>query len=159
MTVPNVRCRLTLLLLFSAACSGGTKELNGNDNRLISRRVGAEDTLYYLDSSNPTVEQTVDLMGVRADAYKFVQIEVARVTNPKKLPLTFEVWYRPKDKEKMLLGSFSLYPADNPGKFIVPTQGKLSDGAEILVSLVTPSAAVSRDIVGVGMKKITLIKG
>lgn len=159
MTVLNAGCRISLLLLFSVACGSGTKELNGNGERVPTREVRAEDSLYYLDLSKPTLEQTVDFKGVRTGAYKFVQIEVARVTNPKKLPLTFEVWYQQKDKEKLLLGSFSLYPADNPGKFIVPTQGKLNDGGAILVSLVTPFKAVSRDTVSVTIKKITFIEG
>lgn len=155
----HVRFCIALILLVSAACGGGTKELNDNGNPVTTREVGAEDTLYYLYPGKPTVEQTVDLKGVQAGAYKFVHVEVARVTNPKRLPLTFEVWYQQKDKEKLFLGSFSLYPADNPGKFIVPTHGKLNDGGAILVSLVTPSKAVSRDTLSVAIKKITFIKG
>jgi hypothetical protein len=151
--------RVFLLLLLSMACTGGTKELNENGNPVVTSGVSVEDTLYHLDLTKPTIEQTFDLQGVGAAAYNFVQIEVARVTNPGKLPLTFEVWYQAADKERILLGNFSLYPADNPGKFIVPTQGKLSEKGKILVSLVTPSEAVSRDTVEVAIKKITLTKG
>jgi hypothetical protein len=146
-----------LLLLLSMACNRGTKELNENGNPGVTRRVSVEDTLYHLDLTKPTIAQTVDLQGVKDGTYKFVQVEVTRVTNPKKLPLTFEVWYQPERKEKILLGSFSLYPADNPGKFIVPTQGNLSGKGKILVSLVTPSEAIRGDTIDVAIRKITLI--
>jgi hypothetical protein len=156
----NVSGRIALLLLFCAACGRGTKELNGDGNRVVTRGVGAEDTVYHLDLTKPTIEQTVDLDGMSTGAYKFVQIEVARVTNPERIPVTFEVWYQSEDKAKTFLGSFSLYPADNPGKFIVPTQGKLKNRGKILVSLVTPqSNTVTGATVSVAIKKITFLEG
>jgi len=145
---------LSLFLVLSTAGGCGKREPNENARRVIARP-GAVDTLYYLDLVNSTIEQPLDLAAVRAGAAKFVQLEVARVTNPGKIPLSFEVWYESKDKAKILLGSFSLYPSDNPGKFIVPTQGKVNDQGVIRVSLVTLEKTNTRNMVRVALKRIT----
>jgi hypothetical protein len=150
---------LSLFLVLSAAGGCGKKEPNGTASSVIVRggSVEAVDTLYYLDLAKSTVEQPVDFSAATSRTPKFVQIEVARVTNPKKIAVSFEVWYEPQDKAKVFLGSFSLYPSDNPGKFIVPTHGRLSDHGVIRVSLVTMEETHARDIVKVALKKITFL--
>jgi hypothetical protein len=90
---------------------------------------------------------------------KFVQVEVAEVLNPNKYALTFEVWYQPKRNARIYLGGFSLYPADNPGKFIVPTQSKMKNEGAIVLTMVIADQAGIRDQVKVGVKKISFLKG
>jgi hypothetical protein len=162
MTLHKVFCCVSLLMLFSTACSSGAVELvsNGNERRIIEGNEGAEsdDTLYYLDINKPSIQQAIDPKIKGHERYKFVQIEVAEVTNPKKHLLTFEVRYQLKSNVTYL-GSFSLYPSDNPGKFIVATQGKLRDEGAIILSLVTPDKIDSRDTIRVAVKKLKLLKG
>jgi hypothetical protein len=119
----------------------------------------SDETLYYLDNNNPSLTQPLEAKDGPFDRYKFVQVEVTEVINPKKYPLTFEVRYLSKSNEKTYLGSFSLYPADNPGKFIVATQGKLKDEGAIILSLVVPDKIGAGDTIKVAVKKIKLIKG
>jgi hypothetical protein len=92
------------------------------------------------------------------EEYKFVQIEVAEVRNPKKYFLTFQVYFQSNRKDKVYLGSFSLYPSDNPGRFIVATQGKLKEKGAIIVSMVMPDKVEPGDAVRVTVKKITILK-
>src|SRR5262249_46640721 len=114
--------------------------------------------LYTLDLAKKSVAQPVE-PGTAKEAYKFVQIEVAEVRNQKKYPLTFQVDFRDQDGAMAHLGSFSLYPADNPGKFIVATQGKLKDGGAIVLSLVPPENVPPGDEVRVTVKRFTFLKG
>jgi hypothetical protein len=78
--------------------------------------------------------------------------------NPKKYALTFEVHYQPNPSEKVYLGSFSLYPSDNPGKFIVATQGKVKNQGVIVLTMVTPDKVETGDQVKVGVRKIRFLK-
>jgi hypothetical protein len=118
------------------------------------------ETLYYLDINKPSIVQPLDPRHMeQGRAYKFVQVEVAKVVNPKKYPLTFQVYYQLSSDVKTYLGSFSLYPADNPGKFIVATQGKLKNEGAIVLSLVIPDNVDTGDTVKVAVKKIKLLKG
>ncbi|MGH9929109.1 MAG: hypothetical protein ACREA9_07770, partial [Pyrinomonadaceae bacterium] len=64
-----------------------------------------------------------------------------------------------KTHEKLYLGSFGLYPSDNPGKFIVATQGKLKNEGAIVLTLVVPEKVDARDPVRVGVKKIKFVNG
>jgi hypothetical protein len=57
------------------------------------------------------------------------------VTNPGRLPLSFRVDYRPEGGGTERLGEFSLYPADNPGRFIVATGGKARRRGEIVLTM------------------------
>lgn len=118
-----------------------------------------KETLYYLDLDKPSNVQPLDTRNMdQGRSYKFVQVEVANVVNPKKYPLTFQVHYQLSSDVKTYLGSFSLYPADNPGKFIVATQGKLKNEGAIDLSLVIPSDVQAGDTIKVGVKKIKLLK-
>jgi hypothetical protein len=57
------------------------------------------------------------------------------------------------------LGSFSLYPADNPGKFIVPTQGKVKDDGAIVLSMLILDKLNADDAVEVAVKAIRFVSG
>jgi hypothetical protein len=83
---------------------------------------------------------------------------VIKVTNPQKRPAQFEVHYQPNDGEKILLGGFSLYPPDNPGKFIVPTQGKVKAEGKLILSLVKSDQVVAGDVVKVDIRPMKFVK-
>ncbi len=122
--------------------------------------VKSHETLYYLDANKPSIVQPIETKkGESLEDYKFVQVEVTEVVNPKRHPLSFEVRYQSKNNVKTYLGSFSLYPADNPGKFIVATQGKVKDEGAIILTLVTPDKIDPADTVKVTVKKIKFLKG
>jgi hypothetical protein len=110
----------------------------------------------YLNLSNRSITQAVEPNEV-ADA-RFVQVEVTEVVNRKKIPLSFEVRYQAKDNTRIYLGSFALYPADNPGKFIVATQGKVKGDGAIVLTMVISEKVDAEDVVKVGIKKIRLVK-
>ena len=99
---------------------------------------------YELTLSHPTAEQPIgpDVTAQKPPA--FVQIEVTEVANPKRIPLSFVVDVEPRQGKKTYLGTFSLFPADNPGKFIVASQGKLQAGGKLSVTL-TPLQTVKGD--------------
>lgn len=161
MTPPHSFYCIVLLLCLSAPSGCGTTAKNGDEQgvRANSDQAGASaDTLYYLDITKPSFEQPIDI-GVEAkETAKFVQVEVTHVTNPRKHPLTFEVRYRSRDNVTTFLGGFSLYPSDNPGKFLVATQGKVKDAGTIIVAMVTPDTTDSTDVIKVSIKSPRLLK-
>jgi hypothetical protein len=148
-------CCVCFIMMLCTSCNCRTVELthNGPSNNVMK----SHDILYYLDVRKPSVTQPIERGG--PEGSKFVQVEVTEVLNPKKYPLTFEVRYQSKDNVKTYLGSFSLYPADNPGKFIVATQGKVKDEGAIILSLVVPEKVDPRDTIKVTVKKMKFLKG
>lgn len=117
--------------------------------------IKAVDTLYYLDLHKKDIVQPVHSDMLIGHQYQFVQVEVVKVINPQKYPLIFYVYYQYMNNVKISLGSFSLYPSDNPGKFIVATQGKLDKEGSIIVSLKIPAKINAGDKLEVAVKKIT----
>jgi hypothetical protein len=89
---------------------------------------------------------------------KFVQIEIAEVLNPEKIPLSFAVHSQSPEGEKSLLGTFSLFPPDNPGGFIIATQGKLQTGGVIIVDLIPLQAFEAHHDIQVRIHRISLIE-
>ena len=112
---------------------------------------------YSLDLANRTGVKTISREVTAPQAMKFVQIEVAEVFNPLKIPLSFSVHYQPAHGEKSLLGTFSLFPPDNPGTFIVATRGKLRSGGMIIVSLVPLEHVDEEAKIRVRLKRISFI--
>ena len=113
--------------------------------------------MQYLDSAHPSIVQTIDSAAIAAG--RFVQIEVAKVENPGKYALSFNVDFRDADANSVRLGTFSLFPPDNPGTFIVPAQGKLRAGGSIAVTLVIVDTPAPDAQVRVGIGKISLASG
>lgn len=115
-----------------------------------------DEKLYYLDLNSLSVVQPLS-QGENAEGNRFVQVEVVKVVNPKKLPVAFKVYYQTMRNEQVYLGSFGLFPSDNPGKFIVATQGKLKNGGAIVLTLVKPDKSEAGDVVQVGVRKIRFV--
>lgn len=150
------------------SCNGRSLDLvnEGNANAPVSSTNSAsaqnqndsktDKTLYYLDLNNPQIEQSIEPEDREVEKSKFVQVEVSEVNNPQKYPIKFQVSFQPKDGEKILLGGFSLFPPNNPGKFIVATQGKVRGEGKIILLLVTAEDAKAADTLKVGVKRIRL---
>jgi hypothetical protein len=127
----------------------------------LSAAGGAErddGALLHLDARRPTVQQAVGPAGGPPEGFKFVRVEVEAVVNPKRHPLTFDVRYRSGDT-LTFLGSFSLYPSDHPGNFLVPTLGRVRAGGALLLSLVTPDTIGEDDPLSVTVRPMTLTDG
>ncbi len=122
-------CLLLCLVFFSYACGGK------NAASTVDLAKGSKEMT--LNFKTRTVYQPMDRDLTSPQNYKFVEVEVAKVTNPKLHPLRFEVYYETAD-EKTFLGTFSLFPSDNSGTFIVPTKGKLKNEGRLILSIVLP---------------------
>jgi hypothetical protein len=156
-------CLLTFALV---ACNGTGLNVgmpqNANtatSNSPANQNDKSDQAVYSLDLQHP--ETTQKILPDDGDPMKarFVQVEVIRVTNPQKRPAQFEVHYQPADGERILLGSFSLYPPDNPGKFIVPTQGKVKATGMLILSLVKSDRVVAGDVLTVEVRPMKFVKG
>lgn len=156
----KVCCCVCLTMVSLTSCSSNTLDsVNGaNANSINSNSVITGKKLFYLDLKNPSIVQPFDAKGDTFEGARFVQVEVVEVVNPKRHPVSFQLHYQVKPGEKIYLGSFGLYPADNPGKFIVATQGKLKNEGAIVLSLVVPETVASTDTLKVGVRKIRLVK-
>lgn len=155
-------CWACLLVLLCAACSGGTLEVanHANENGVGAGGDGkGGGDSYELSLKSPTVVQPIEPRDAAREDSKFVEVEVTGVVNPKKYPLTFRVHYQPKGGERIYLGSFSLYPADNPGKFIVATQGRLRGEGAVVLSLDIPENVGDKDALKVTVKRMKFLKG
>ncbi len=98
-----------------------------------------------LDSARPSFALRVP-KAKAGESRKFVAVEIGEVHNPERHPLTFEVSFRPERGEAVPLGGFSLFPADNPGRFIVATGGKAQGEGEIVVTLRAEDEAGAQDV-------------
>lgn len=109
---------------------------------------------YELSLANPTAQQLIGADVADPQMQRFVQMEVTKVTNPLRIPLSFDVHFQPAQGEKISLGSFSLFPPDNPGKFIVAAQGKLRTGGTVSVTLVPFQHAGGEEQIRVRLARI-----
>jgi hypothetical protein len=110
-----------------------------------------------LDTKTPSITLPIKESGEAIASAKFVRVEVVEVRNPNRYALTFEVHYQPKNGTKVNLGSFSLFPADNPGTFIVATQGKIKQGGSLVLTMVVLDRVTSESP-RVRIESISLIK-
>jgi hypothetical protein len=98
-----------------------------------SEPTSTQPAMHHLDINHPTALKSIT---AGSDA-KFVEVQVSQVSNPAQAALSFAVTYQSAG-ETIPLGSFSLYPADHPGTFIVPTQGKIASSGSIRVTMENP---------------------
>lgn len=150
----RVGCGLCLIVVLCSACDARVRPLPGpsEDKRTPENNRG----LHYLDVKKPTLVQPIDPAD-RAQDCKFVQVEVVEVKNPKNLAVTFKVEYQTENNERVFLGTFSLYPPENPGKFIVPTEGKLRNKGAVVLTLVVPDDVKSDDVLSVAVKRMKFV--
>jgi len=126
-------------------------------NANTSQKDKSDQAVFSLNLQNLEIMQKIVPDDGDPTKARFVQVEVIKITNPQKRPAEFQVSYQPNGGEKILLGGFSLYPPDNPGKFIVPTQGKVKAEGTLILSLVKSDRVVAGDVVEVTVRPMKFV--
>lgn len=108
---------------------------------------------FSLDLANRSVTKPIELADPASA--KLVEIDISEVENPKKIRLTFEVHLQPGSGEKVELGTFALFPPDNPGRFLVATGGRLRSGGAVVLSMVPLDEVGQQDRVRVTVRSIS----
>jgi len=150
-----------LLTFAVAACNGTILHVGSppqNANTASNQNDKSDQAVFSLDLQNPEIKQKILPDDGDPAKARFVQVEVIKITNPQKRPAEFRVSYQPNAGEKILLGGFSLYPPDNPGKFIVPTQGKVKAEGMLILSLVKSDRVVAGDVVEVTVRPMKFVR-
>jgi hypothetical protein len=98
--------------------------------------VWSGERVHQVDLASPTALEILPAALVDLERSRFVQVELMELANPRRTPIGFEVRHRAESGAEKLLGTFSPFPPDNPGRFIVPTGGKLGSGGSLAVTLV-----------------------
>ena len=135
------------LFALAAALLPGCQPEHAGD-QAVAKGAGtarAESPMQRLDLRHPTIAVPVE-PGASAEDRKFVVVDVRELTNPTREALSFEVRFRPERGPEVLLGTFSPYPADNPGRFIVATGGKVRSAGQILISIKGPDGQALRSV-------------
>lgn len=133
------------------ACGGGNGPLTGPGNAPAAE----PGPLSYISLASPALVQAITAEDMQAGrTYKFVQVEVAEVVNPRRQALSFDVSYEPPGGQRIPLGSFSLYPPDNPGHFIVPTQNRVRNEGAIVLTMTSPDTDEKSADVRVGVRRM-----
>lgn len=97
--------------------------------------VWSGERVHELDLASPAALEALPA-ALDLERGRLVQVELTELSNPRRTPIAFEVRYRMQTGDERLLGAFSPFPPDNPGRFIVPTGGRLAPGGTLAVTLV-----------------------
>lgn len=126
-------CNQLLGCILSAACLTGslTIAIAGGPESRPEITTG-----HVLDLATRSARQAFGSASEAAPNKRFVKVEVARVVNPALIPVSFTIHWQPHRGERAYLGSFSLFPPDNPGTFIVSTRDELTPCGDIVVKMV-----------------------
>jgi hypothetical protein len=119
----------TLLLAIAGPCESAERSHSASEPSFSA-------PMHHLDFDHPTV--TVPITQANAAQAKFVEVRIEHIENPSLAALSFTVAYQAGNGEPVVLGSFSPYPPDHAGTFIVPTQKKVQDSGSILVTVASP---------------------
>jgi hypothetical protein len=114
--------------------------------------------MHVIDLAHPSFAQHVDLTDNDPATFDFVQIRIVQVTNPQRIGVLFEVDFLADGGPSVRLGSFSLFPPDNPGQFIVATQHRVRSSGSIVVSLRTAQPVDASTPLAIGIGSVVLIK-
>jgi hypothetical protein len=145
---------LCCLMFPSGAGSAGEPEAGG-----VRASEEAQAAALHLDLANRTLVYPMAPRIAAPEKLKFVQVEIDRLVNPGVIPIIFEVRYRPEAGAEVLLGTFAPFPPNNPGTFIVPTQGRLRSGGAILLSMVPLRQVRTQDELQVDLAAISFRNG
>ena len=113
--------------------------------------------IHVIDLAHPSFTRHVDLSEDPA-AFDFVQIRIVQVINPQRIGVLFEVAFLADGGARVRLGSFSLFPSDKPGQFIVATQHRVRSSGSIVVSLLTAQPVEPSTPLTIGIGSVALIK-
>lgn len=151
-------------LAFICAASCGTRNTRAADTSAVaasaapgSAAMTTQERVGYLDLASPTLVRPLGAEGAGARESKFVQVDIDSAVNPKLYPVTIRVDYAPPSGPQVHLSSFSLFPANHPGRFIVATQGKLRPEGAVVLTLERPEKASPSDTVRVAVRSIALL--
>ena len=142
----NYNHRLLLLLLSCAICSCAKSSAGGDHPPAVVQIVSMQ---------QPEARRVVS--GESMTEQKFVQVQINQVDNPNLVRLSFVVHFEPDDGDSVTLGSFALFPPDNPGSFIVATQGKVNSDGRIIVSIKSLDDSSALQAVKVQIDSIKLV--
>jgi len=84
---------------------------------------------------------------------------MSKVVNPARAGLSSEVYFEPAGAPRVRLGTFSLFPADNPGTLIVPTQGKMDRAGTLIVAMLVTEPVPAGVPLKVRIGRIALSSG
>lgn len=96
--------------------------------------VPGKDVPRTMAADRPSLAYSVPCLD-RSAGDKFLRVDIAEVTNPRFVELAFQVHYQRAESDTVYLGSFALFPPNQPGQFIVPAQGKVESTGWILISM------------------------
>ena len=144
-----------LLLL---ACTSRTPEprVGESSRSAVVSSDAPRDSLIELTLAQPLHRLAVAALGADLRTLGFLRLEVTSVINPQRLALSIEVLQSLPQQPDSLLGLVSLFPADNPGTFVVATGGRLRADGVLTVRLVSPDSGAARDGVRLSLRPITL---
>jgi hypothetical protein len=114
--------------------------------------------MHVIDLSHPSFAEHVDLHDSDGGVSDFVEVRIVQVDNPRRIGVLFEVSFVPDSGTPVRLGSFSLFPPDNPGRFIVATQHRVRSAGSIVVSLRTVQPIDDSTPLAIGVGSIALIR-
>jgi hypothetical protein len=114
--------------------------------------------MHVIDLAHPSFAQHVDLTDNDLATFDFVQIRIVQVINPQRIGVLFDVAFLADGGSRVRLGSFSLFPPDNPGQFIVATQHRVRSSGSIVVSLHTAQPVDASAPLTIGIGSVALIK-
>jgi hypothetical protein len=147
-----------MLLAVCVACGARSPDRVDKPNeRSIVTAEASQDSLHRLSLREPTLRRSLDsTTATDRLRHRFVRVQVTEVTNPSRVALSFELSYLVSGVTTPL-GTVSLFPADNPGRFIIPTLGRLRDSGELVLTLVSPDAGAGRDAVRVTVRQLAFV--
>jgi hypothetical protein len=114
--------------------------------------------MQLMDIAHPQLVHHVDDANGGLAMIDFVQVCIVEVVNPQRIGLFFIVDFQPDGGKPLRLGSFSPYPADHPGTFIVGTKRQLTSAGSIVLSLRTTAVRDPTAPLSVTIGAVTLIK-
>ncbi len=146
------RYAVWLACVLLLACHGDRETGAGEE----ARDVAESQETRRLDLADRTLVQSIDPDLEDAERQKFVEIEITDVVNPEGLRVSFELAYLPPEGEGRLLGTFGLFPPDDPGEFLVATRGELRAGGSLELSMIVHDETGPDDELKVELKRLAL---
>jgi hypothetical protein len=140
-----------VILLSGSVLAGSPPDAWGSD-------ASGSGPLHVIDLAHPSFAQPVEVSDSDAALPDFVQVRIVQVVNPRRIGVLFEVTFVPDSGSPVRLGSFSLFPPDNPGRFIVATQHRVRSAGSIVVSLRTVQPVDASTPLAIGIGSIALIR-
>jgi hypothetical protein len=115
---------------------------------------GGEGVSSYL---TPESRALVRPLGGDAEGRKLIEIEIAEVVNPQRIRVSLEVHHR-IGQDEVLLGTFGLYPPDDPGTFLISAKAPLPAEGSLVLTLQVLDEVSPEDRLRIGVGRISFRK-